>query len=54
MRRRDDHGVVLVLDSRVVTKRYGEVFLDSLPPARRLVTESAGVLAGVTEFFGES
>jgi ATP-dependent DNA helicase DinG len=54
MRRRDDRGVVLVLDSRVVTKRYGEVFLDSLPPARRLVAESAGVLAGVTEFFGES
>jgi Rad3-related DNA helicase len=43
---------VLVLDSRIVTKRYGEVFLDSLPPARRLVTDSAGVLAGVAEFFG--
>jgi ATP-dependent DNA helicase DinG len=52
MRRRDDQGVVLVLDSRIVTKRYGEVFLDSLPPARRLVTDSAGVLAGVAEFFG--
>jgi ATP-dependent DNA helicase DinG len=52
MRRRDDRGVVLVLDSRIVTKRYGEVFLDSLPPARRLVTDSAGVLAAVAEFFG--
>jgi ATP-dependent DNA helicase DinG len=52
MRRRDDRGVVLVLDSRIVTKRYGEVFLDSLPHAQRLVTDSSGVLAGVTEFFG--
>jgi len=52
MRRRDDRGVVLVLDSRIVTKRSGEVFLDSLPHAQRLVTDSSGVLAGVTEFFG--
>jgi ATP-dependent DNA helicase DinG len=52
MRRRDDRGVVLVLDSRIVTKRYGEVFLESLPPARRLATDSAGVLAAVAEFFG--
>ena len=51
MRRRDDRGVVLILDSRIVTKRYGEVFLDSLPPARRLVTDSVGVLAAVEEFF---
>jgi ATP-dependent DNA helicase DinG len=51
MRRRDDRGVVLVLDSRIVTKRYGQVFLDSLPGAQRLVTDSSGVLAGVAEFF---
>lgn len=51
MRRRDDRGVVLVLDSRIVTKRYGQVFLDSLPGARRLITDAAGVLAGVAEFF---
>lgn len=35
MRRRDDGGVVLILDSRLANKPYGEVFLDSLPPARR-------------------
>jgi len=52
MRRRDDRGVVLVLDSRIVTRSYGAVFLDSLPPARRLVTDAAGVLAGVADFFG--
>lgn len=54
MRRRDDRGVVLVLDSRIVTKRYGQVFLDSLPRARRLIADSAAVLAGVEEFFGRT
>ncbi len=26
-----DHGVVAVLDRRVLTKKYGKLFLDSLP-----------------------
>jgi ATP-dependent DNA helicase DinG len=51
MRRRDDRGVVLVSDPRIVTKSYGEVFLESLPPARRMVAGSAAVLAAVAEFF---
>jgi ATP-dependent DNA helicase DinG len=29
-----DHGTVVILDPRVLTKHYGRVFLDSLPPAR--------------------
>jgi len=31
IRRRDDRGIVAILDSRVVTKAYGRVFLDTLP-----------------------
>ena len=31
-----DHGVVALGDVRVLTRRYGRVFLDALPPARRL------------------
>ncbi|MBN2303907.1 MAG: DEAD/DEAH box helicase [Anaerolineae bacterium] len=31
IRRRTDRGVVVLLDARVITKRYGQVFLDSLP-----------------------
>jgi ATP-dependent DNA helicase DinG len=31
IRRRDDRGIVAILDSRVVTKSYGRVFLDTLP-----------------------
>lgn len=32
IRRSDDQGVVLILDKRVLTKRYGQAFLDALPP----------------------
>jgi len=53
MRRRDDRGVVLILDSRVVRKRYGELFLESLPPTGRIIAPSAEVLAGVASFFGQ-
>lgn len=31
IRRQDDQGVVLILDKRVLTKRYGQAFLDALP-----------------------
>jgi predicted DnaQ family exonuclease/DinG family helicase len=31
IRRADDHGVVLIMDNRVLTTRYGATFLQSLP-----------------------
>ncbi|HET9626418.1 MAG TPA: ATP-dependent DNA helicase [Kofleriaceae bacterium] len=31
IRRRDDRGIVAILDSRVVSRGYGRVFLDTLP-----------------------
>jgi ATP-dependent DNA helicase DinG len=31
IRRRDDRGIVAILDPRIVTKNYGRVLLDSLP-----------------------
>ncbi len=31
IRRQDDHGIVVILDNRVLTKRYGRIFLNSLP-----------------------
>lgn len=34
IRSHDDRGTVVVLDPRVVTKPYGQQFLDSLPPCR--------------------
>src|SRR5206468_3540006 len=37
IRSRSDRGIVVLLDSRVTTKRYGKLFLDALPPCRRVV-----------------
>jgi DNA polymerase-3 subunit epsilon/ATP-dependent DNA helicase DinG len=31
IRRQDDKGVVVVLDKRILTKRYGQAFLNALP-----------------------
>jgi ATP-dependent DNA helicase DinG len=31
IRRRDDRGIVAILDARIVTRTYGRVFLDTLP-----------------------
>jgi ATP-dependent DNA helicase DinG len=31
IRTRDDHGIVVVLDNRILTKQYGQAFLDALP-----------------------
>jgi len=36
IRSRDDSGIVVIMDSRVVTKRYGRLFLDALPDCQRV------------------
>jgi DNA polymerase-3 subunit epsilon/ATP-dependent DNA helicase DinG len=41
IRTQSDRGVVAILDKRVITKRYGRAFLDSLPQC----TVRQGVLA---------
>jgi ATP-dependent DNA helicase DinG len=51
MRRQDDRGVVLVLDSRIVTKQYGQVFLESLPATQRSIGPASEVLLAVEGFF---
>lgn len=35
IRSRSDKGVVIITDSRVLSKRYGRAFLESLPPTTR-------------------
>jgi len=39
MRTSTDHGVVVVLDSRLLKKRYGSLFIRSLPETRQAFTE---------------
>ena len=37
IRSRDDEGIVVVLDNRILRSGYGKLFLESLPPCRRSV-----------------
>ncbi len=39
IRRQSDRGQVVILDPRVMTKRYGRLFLDSLPDCKRVVDD---------------
>jgi ATP-dependent DNA helicase DinG len=41
IRSKTDTGIVVVLDSRLTGKRYGKLFLDALPPCRRVVVEGS-------------
>jgi len=36
IRHRGDRGIVAILDPRLTTARYGRLFVESLPPARRV------------------
>lgn len=52
MRRTDDYGAVVITDSRLVYKRYGSIFVDSLPTTRRLVSSGEEIVDAVGEFLG--
>lgn len=53
IRHRNDRGVVLILDTRVVRKGYGRMFLRSLPPARVVKGRSDEVFAAIGHFFAD-
>ena len=50
MRRSSDHGVVAVLDGRLLRKRYGEIFLRSLPETKTCFGEFDSILRAVENF----
>jgi ATP-dependent DNA helicase DinG len=50
MRRSSDHGVVAVLDSRILRKHYGGYFLRSLPKTRTSFADFNTVLRQTEEF----
>ena len=51
IRSRSDVGAVVLLDRRVVTKRYGSMILEGLPRASRVVGRWAEVRGACEEFF---
>lgn len=50
MRRSSDHGVVAVLDGRILWKRYGPYFLRSLPETRTSFEELQTLLRQIEQF----
>ena len=50
IRSRDDRGVVIIFDSRVATKRYGKIFLQSLPDARCIKDKKEVVFREIGKF----
>ena len=51
MRHHEDRGAVIVTDNRIVKKRYGRAFLDSLPESRQLFAGADSLLRGVEQFY---
>ncbi|HEX9729611.1 MAG TPA: helicase C-terminal domain-containing protein [Gemmatimonadales bacterium] len=51
IRSKNDVGVVILLDPRVVTKGYGAVLLETLPPAERVIGPWAHVRTAAEDFF---
>ncbi|GAB1483900.1 hypothetical protein MASR2M78_27160 [Treponema sp.] len=50
MRRSSDRGAVVVLDSRILKKRYGSIFIKSLPETRQSFENFADLLSSVDRF----
>ena len=51
IRTKTDVGVVILMDPRIVTKNYGQILLESLPPASRVIGEWEHLHATTEEFF---
>ena len=49
-----DRGVIVLDDPRVLTKRYGRDLLESLPPARRVLTPWATAVPAIASFFADA
>ncbi len=50
MRTTEDHGAVLVSDTRLLTKRYGSIFIESLPKTQRAALPAEQLLDELADF----
>ena len=50
IRRSDDRGAVVVLDRRIVEKRYGKIFTTSVPMTRRMYNPLSDIIKVITDF----
>jgi ATP-dependent DNA helicase DinG len=54
IRHSDDRGAVVVLDARVLAKRYGSMFIQSLPETRTSFKTIDGLVDDVRDFLGRA
>jgi len=53
IRRADDRGVVVLLDSRVWRKQYGQAFLDALPECTARRAPLSNLASAVEKWFNQ-
>ena len=53
IRHSEDRGAVVILDSRMVTKRYGNLFVESLPPCKVLTEGLPEIAKHVSKFLDD-
>lgn len=52
IRSKNDRGAVVILDKRIVAKRYGSSFIQSLPQTKLVATGTGEILNDMASFFG--
>jgi len=50
IRHRNDRGVIIITDKRIVPRRYGQQFLGSLPATHRVFKDRVGLVRTVAKF----
>ena len=50
IRRKSDRGVILITDTRILSKFYGKIFFNSLPETRRDITSSDRICLKIEDF----
>jgi len=54
IRHRTDRGVIIVTDKRIVTRRYGRQFLNSLPARHRVFADKHSMIRTISQFLDSS
>jgi len=53
IRTQNDHGAIIIMDSRFLDKEYGQTVLSSLPPATINIGSTKDLIPTLTNWFGE-
>jgi len=54
IRTKNDRGIVVIADRRIMTQRYGQAFLRSLPTKPAAFADEEGLLTAIRQFLATS